>query len=64
MVSVTRYKMPCGLPPSATYEEYAAAVVPPDPIVEVPLNPLNPSSYKVGAGFGVWWFGGFGVGWG
>ena len=48
MVAVTRYKMPCGLPPSASYDEYAAAVIPPDPVTEVPLNPLNPTSFKVG----------------
>lgn len=47
MVAVTRYKMPWALPPRCSYDTYLGVAVPPDPVVEVALNPLNPTSYKV-----------------
>lgn len=46
-MAVTHYKMPYGLTPGMSYDDYLAATFDPDPVVESPVNPMNPSSLKV-----------------
>ncbi len=48
MVSVSRYKMPLGLPADLPFDTYLAAPLEADPLVESPVNPLNPMTLKVG----------------
>ncbi|KAG2426558.1 hypothetical protein HXX76_011783 [Chlamydomonas incerta] len=46
MVAISRYKMPYGLTARMSYDDYLAAAFEPDPVVESPVNPLNPASLK------------------
>ncbi|KAG2484521.1 hypothetical protein HYH03_016661 [Edaphochlamys debaryana] len=46
LIAISRYKMPYGLTPAMSYDDYLAAAFEPDPTVESPVNPLNPASLK------------------
>ncbi|GLC40853.1 hypothetical protein PLESTB_000015800 [Pleodorina starrii] len=46
LVAVTHYKMPYGLTPDMSYDDYLAARFESDPVVESPVNPMNPASLK------------------
>lgn len=48
-MSVSRYKMPLGLPADLPFDAYLTAQLEVDPLVESPVNPLNPMTLKVGA---------------
>ncbi|EFJ45875.1 hypothetical protein VOLCADRAFT_93717 [Volvox carteri f. nagariensis] len=41
LVAVSYYKMPYGLTPDMSYDDYLAATFEPDPVVESPVNPLS-----------------------
>ncbi|GFR49346.1 hypothetical protein Agub_g11366, partial [Astrephomene gubernaculifera] len=46
LVAVSQYKMPYGLTPDMSYDDYLAASFDSDPVVMSPVNPLNPATLK------------------